>query len=67
MNKEKYSDPTAEQAIGNVMNEEKGREKFKIALTIKIIRLILELADLEPAEKIHLRRKRVRGEWNNDF
>ena len=27
MNKERYSDPTAEQAIGNVMREEKNKHR----------------------------------------
>ena len=50
MNKEKYSDPTAEQAVGHVMKEQKKAEELRVNIVIRIIKLVLELADMEIIE-----------------
>ncbi|MDD6216812.1 MAG: hypothetical protein PUB28_08740 [Roseburia sp.] len=63
MNKEKYSDPTAEEAIGHVMNEEKKNEDTRIYIVIKIFKLVLQLAGMEMEERIKIRDKRTGKIW----
>lgn len=63
MNKEKYSDPTAEEAIGHVMKEEKKNEDARIHIVIKIFKLVLQLAGMEMEERIKIRDKRTGKIW----
>lgn len=61
MNGEKYSDPTADEAIKHVEYEQ---EMDKVCLVAKIIRLILELAGLEIVTKIKFRSKLSGRFWS---
>lgn len=63
MNKEKYSDPTAEQAVGHVMKEQKKNEKLRVNIVLRIIRLVLELADMEIIEGVKIKDNRTGNVW----
>ena len=63
MNKEKYSDPTADEAIGHVMREERKHEDARIHIVIKIIKLVLELAGMELEDRVRIRDKHTGKIW----
>lgn len=63
MNKEKYSDPTAEQAVGHVMKEQKKAEELRVNIVLRIIRLVLELADMEIIEGVKIKDNRTGNVW----
>ena len=63
MNKEKYSDPTAEQAVVHVMKEQKKNEKLRVNIVLRIIRLVLELADMEIIEGVKIKDNRTGNVW----
>ncbi len=63
MNNEKYADPTAEQAVSHVMREQKHHDEHRVGLVIRIIKLVLELADMEIEERIRIRDKKTGKLW----
>lgn len=63
MNKEKYSDPTADEAIGHVMREERKHEDARIHIVIKIFKLVLELAGMELEDRVRIRDKHTGKIW----
>ena len=63
MNKEKYSDPTAELAVGHVMKEVKTKEEQKVIAVIKIFKLVLWLAGLEMENRVRLKDKNTGRTW----
>lgn len=67
VNKERYSDPTAEQAVGHVMKEQKKAEELRVNIVIRIIKLVLELADMEIIEGIKIKDKRTGKVWLQKF
>lgn len=63
MNNEKYSDPTAEQAVSHVMREQKHHDEHRVGIVIRIIKLVLELANMEIEERIRIRDKKTGKLW----
>ena len=55
MNDEGYSDPTAETAIGHVMNEQKKRRNDQATKTIKTLQNVAHLAGFDIVGRIELR------------
>ena len=55
MNDEGYSDPTAETAIGHVMNEQKKRRSDQEIKTIKTLQNVAHLAGFDIVGRIELR------------
>ena len=55
MNDEGYSDPTAETAIGHVMNEQKKRRNDQATKTIKTLQNVAHLAGFDIIGRIELR------------
>ena len=55
MNDEGYSDPTAETAIGHVMNEQKKRRNDQATKTIKTPQNVAHLAGFDIIGRIELR------------
>ena len=55
MNDEGYSDPTAETAIGHVMNEQKRRRNGQATKTIKTLQNVAHLAGFDIVGRIELR------------
>ena len=58
MNDEGYSDPTAETAIGHVMNEQKKRRNDQATKTIKTLQNVAHLAGFDIVGRIELREHR---------
>ena len=58
MNDEGYSDPTAETAIGHVMNEQKKRRNDQATKTIKTLQNVAHLAGYDIVGRIELREHR---------
>ena len=63
MNKEKDSDPTAEQAVDHVMKEGRSAEEQKVNLVIRIFKLVLLLAGMEMENRVRLRDKHSGRTW----
>ena len=55
MNDEGYNDPTAETAIGHVMNEQKKRRNDQATKTIKTLQNVAHLAGFDIVGRIELR------------
>ena len=55
MNDEGYCDPTAETAIGHVMNEQKKRRNDQATKTIKTLQNVAHLAGFDIVGRIELR------------
>ena len=55
MNDEGYRDPTAETAIGHVMNEQKKRRNDQATKTIKTLQNVAHLAGFDIVGRIELR------------
>lgn len=55
MNNEGYSDPTSEQAIGHVMNEQRKRRIDQETKTIKTLQNVAHLAGFDIVGRIELR------------
>ena len=55
MNDEGYSDPTAEQAIGHVMTEQRKRRSDQETKTIKTLQNVAHLAGFDIVGRIELR------------
>lgn len=55
MNDEGYSDPTAETAIGHVMNEQRKRRIDQETKTIKTLQNVAHLAGFDIVGRIELR------------
>lgn len=58
MNDEGYNDPTAETAIGHVMNEQKKRRSDQATKTIKTLQNVAHLAGFDIVGRIELREHR---------
>ena len=58
MNDEGYNDPTAETAIGHVMNEQKKRRNDQATKTIKTLQNVAHLAGFDIVGRIELREHR---------
>ena len=58
MNDEGYNDPTAETAIGHVMNEQKKRRNDQATKTIKTLQNVAHLAGYDIVGRIELREHR---------
>lgn len=55
MNDEGYNDPTAEQAIGHVMREQKKQNMSQAQKTIKTLQSVAHLAGFDIVGRIELR------------
>ncbi len=63
MNDEGYKDPTAEQAVANVMRQRKESAAFQAMKTIKTMQNVAHLAGFDVVGKIELRDNKTGRIW----